>query len=75
MSKTDEAPAALPPSSHWAPEQAIAAAQGVGFTHVLIVGYDERGQLVLRSSRMTKERALYLLKQAEQHALGANNGN
>lgn len=40
-----------------------------GLEDVLIVGYDTEGDLVIRSSKMDRKTALFLLKKAEQWTL------
>ena len=68
-SPNSEGPADLPPSSTWTTEQALAAAQKMDLLNVLIVGYGRDGKLVIRSSRMSKQQALWLAKQAERYSL------
>lgn len=59
---------ALPASTNFAPEQALASAAALDLTDVLVVGYLD-GQLVVRSSRMTCAEALFLLEKAKAWAL------
>ncbi|MEC9268496.1 MAG: hypothetical protein VX464_20725 [Pseudomonadota bacterium] len=43
-------------------------------TDVIVVGYDsEDGRVVIRSSRMTRAEALFLLEHAKLHAMGRLN--
>lgn len=39
---------------------------------VVIVGYDQEGKIVIRSSHMDRANAFYLLEQAKLHALNVN---
>lgn len=59
----------LPASSNYQPEQALASAQQMELTDVLIVGYDTDGFLFVRSSNMTCAEALFLLEKAKVWAL------
>ena len=60
----------LPASVHYTPEQALqSAAQVAGLQDVLIVGFDADGCLLVRSSRMTRADALFLLEKAKLWAL------
>jgi len=59
---------ALPASTNFTPEQALASAASLDLSDVLVVGYLE-GELVVRSSRMTRAEALFLLENAKAWAL------
>lgn len=39
-------------------------------TDVIVVGYDADDEVVIRSSKMSRADAVYLLEQAKLHALG-----
>lgn len=60
----------FPAASTMTPEQALNTAQKDGFRDVLIVGYDEDGSLMIRSSRMSRMDALWLAELLKRHALG-----
>ena len=61
---------ALPASVNYTPEQALqSAAQFSALQDVLIVGYDADGCLLVRSSKMTRAEALFLLEKAKQWAM------
>lgn len=58
---------ALPASTNYTPEQALhAAAQFDDLADVLIVGYDVSGDLLVRSSKMSRADAVFLLEKAKQ---------
>ena len=65
----------LPASTTMTPKQALLSALGFAendnLTEVVIVGYDKDGDLLVRSSRMNRESALWLAEMLRQHALGA----
>lgn len=60
---------ALPASTNFKPEQALASAAALDMTDVLIVGYDGAGDLVVRSSHMTRADAVLLLEFAKRWAM------
>lgn len=59
----------LPASAHFQPEQALNQSLKDGFSDVLIVGYDLDGALMIRSSKMSRAEALWLVEQAREWAL------
>lgn len=59
----------LPASTTATPEQALADAQTLGLTDVLIAGYDADGVLAVRSSRMTRAEALFMAEKMREWAL------
>ena len=61
---------ALPASTNFKPEQALHSALSFGedLTDVLVIGY-ESGDLIIRSSHMTRAEALFLLEKAKQWAM------
>ena len=77
---TDDAPgferppiyAELLPHERMTPEQCLGreARHAKEYSDVLIVGYNTDGELVLRSSQMTRERAHFLAAQAMRWANG-----
>jgi hypothetical protein len=60
---------ALPASTAFTPDQALDSAKALDMTDALVVGYDQDGVLVIRSSRMTCAEALFLLEKAKGWAL------
>lgn len=60
---------ALPASTNYTAEQALESAKALDMTDALIVGYDQDGVLVVRSSRMTCAEALFLLEKAKHWAM------
>lgn len=61
---------ALPASVNFTPEQALQSAmQFENLQDVLIVGYDADGDLLVRSSRMSRAEALFLLEKAKEWAM------
>ena len=62
---------ALPASVNFTPEQALQSAmQFKSLQDVLIVGYDADGDLLVRSSRMSRADAVFLLEKAKEWAMG-----
>lgn len=51
-------------------EEALSYCQKEKLRDVLIIAYDKDGQLVIRSSALTKEQALFLSVKAQEHAMG-----
>ncbi|MES3011979.1 MAG: hypothetical protein V4738_14415 [Pseudomonadota bacterium] len=60
---------ALPASTNFNVEQALASAMALDLSDVLVVGYDEAGCLVVRSSRMTCAEAAFLLEKGKAWAM------
>jgi hypothetical protein len=60
----------LPAATTYTVEQALDDAKQMNLNDVLILGYDEHDTLAVRSSRMTREQALVLIKLGELHTLG-----
>jgi hypothetical protein len=58
---------ALPASTNFKPEQALHSALSFGddLTDVLVVGF-ESGELIIRSSHMTRAEALFMLEKAKE---------
>lgn len=63
----------LPASVNFTPTQALDSASQMGATDVLIVGYDDEENLFIRSSKMSRADAVFLLEKAKQWALGGGN--
>lgn len=59
---------ALPASISFTPAQALASAGSLALTDVLIFGYED-GLLVVRSSRMTRAEAVFLLEKAKEWSM------
>ena len=59
----------LPAATTFTPEQALLSAQDITMKECLIVGYDLDGDLIVRSSRMNREDALWLCKKLEMYIL------
>lgn len=59
----------FPPSTTFTPDQALASAGQLALKQVLVIGYDEDGELTVRSSRMTRGEALWLVEHARHHVL------
>ena len=60
----------FPAHSRMTVEQALGSLSHLELTKVLIVGYTLENNLVIRSSNMPRETALWLLEKAKLHALG-----
>ena len=56
----------LPASTNYTAEQALQSALKADLTDVLIMGYDQDGDLFVRSSRMTRAEGLFMVKKAEE---------
>lgn len=63
----------LPASTTFTPEQALNSALDDGLTDVLIAGYDDNGNLVVRSSRLTCAEALFLATKMARWAESGGN--
>lgn len=57
----------MPASTNFTPEQALSSAKNCKLKEVLIIGYDEDDQLVIRSSKMDRADALWMIKEAENY--------
>lgn len=55
----------LPASTNYSAEQALQSALQADLTDVMIIGYDQDGDLFVRSSRMTRAEGLFMVKRAE----------
>lgn len=56
----------LPASVNYTAEQALQSALQAALTDVMIIGYDEDGDLFIRSSKMTRAEGLFMVKRAEE---------
>ena len=63
----------LPASTTMTVEQALASVVGEALTDVVVVGYDEDGDLYVRSSRMDRKDALWMAEMLKRWALGEEN--
>lgn len=59
----------MPASTSFTPEQALESAKSVALTDVLIIGYDADGALFVRSSRLTRAEALFLLEKGRDYVM------
>mgnify|MGYP007024622995 CR=1 FL=1 len=59
----------LQPTTTMTPEQALHMALKDDLTDVLIGGYDEEGDFIVRSSRMSCADALWLAEKLKQYAI------
>jgi len=69
----------LPASTNFTPKLALKSAldlteEGL-IEDVLIVGFDNEGALFIRSSRMSRSDALFMLEKAKDWAMNGGNGN
>lgn len=64
----------LPASTNYTPEQALKSAMQLEPQDVLIVGYDKDGDLIIRSSKMSRMDAVFLLEKAKEWALYSKGG-
>lgn len=64
---------ALPASESFTPEQALKSAlefvRNDNLKDVLVIGYDADGVLIIRSSKMSRSDAIFILEKAKQWAL------
>ena len=51
-------------------DQALGTAGDAGLTECIVVGYDDEGHMVIRSSGMSRRDAVWILEQAKRHAMG-----
>ena len=61
----------LPPSTTFTVDQALDAAKQMQLNDVLILGYDKNDALFVRSSRMTRAEALFLVELGKIHTMGS----
>jgi hypothetical protein len=64
---------ALPASTSFTPEQALLSmlefARNDNLSDCLLVGYDAAGELLVRSSRITRADAIFLLEKAKEWSM------
>lgn len=60
----------MPPSANWTPEQALAHAAQLDWDDVIIIGRQSDGTYSIRSNRMTRERALWLIELGRLDVMG-----
>lgn len=63
----------LPASTNYNAEQALQASLMDDLKDVLIVGYSQEGEMVIRSSRMTCAEAAFLAEKMKHWALSGGN--
>lgn len=61
---------AMPATTTFTPDLALKSALDLDLSDVLVIGYDADGVLSVRSSRMSRADAIFLLEQAKKWALG-----
>jgi len=66
--KTNANVFSLPATTTFTAEQAIESAKSLNLVDVMIIGYDQEGDFVLRSSRMDRKDALWLAELAKKWA-------
>ena len=59
----------LPASTNYNAEQALHSALQADLTDVMIIGYDQDGNLFIRSSRMTRAEGLYMTEKAREWSM------
>jgi hypothetical protein len=59
----------LPATTTFSVEQALASAGQLELSSVLVIGHDKDGDLLIRSSRMSREGALWLVEKARAYVL------
>jgi hypothetical protein len=59
----------LPASTNYTAEQALNSALKADLTDVMVIGYDEDGNLFVRSSRMTRAEGLFMVEKAREWSM------
>jgi len=59
----------LPARSSFTVDQALESAKQLDLESVLILGYDDDGQLAIRSSRIERKDALWMIESAKEFIL------
>jgi len=59
----------LSPHSFMTPNETLQKTLREGFTDVLVLGYDEDGELIIRSSAMKRHDALWMIEKAKLYIL------
>lgn len=60
----------MPATTTYTPDLALKSALDLDLSDVLVIGYDADGVLAIRSSRMSRADALFLLAKAKEWAMG-----
>lgn len=60
---------ALPASINYTAEQALHSALKADLTDVMIIGYDEDGELFVRSSKLTRAEGLFMVEKAREWSM------
>lgn len=60
---------AMPATTTYTPDLALKSALDLDLSDVLVIGYDADGALAIRSSRMSRADALFLLAKAKEWAM------
>ena len=59
----------LPASTSYTAEQALQSALQLNLQDVMIIGYNNAGDLVVRSSKLTRAEGLFMIKKAEEWSM------
>lgn len=60
----------LGPHTRMTVNEALEYVRREGLTDVMIIGYDHDGDLMIRSSRMSRETANWMIDRAKLHVMG-----
>lgn len=60
----------FPAATTMTPQQALDSAKALEPMDVLVIGYDQNGELLVRSSRMDRKDALWLVEAAKRYVTG-----
>lgn len=69
MNMNNDKVMALPASTNYNAEQALNSALQADLTDVMIIGYDQDGDLFIRSSRMTRAEGLFMTEKAREWSM------
>jgi|APGre2960657404_1045060.scaffolds.fasta_scaffold249199_2 hypothetical protein len=61
----------LPASNNYTAEQALQSAMKKNLTDVMVIAYDDDGDLFIRSSKMTRAEGLFMLEKAKEWTMYA----
>ena len=61
----------LPASNNYTAEQALQSAMKKNLTDVMVIAYDDDGDLFIRSSKMTRAEGLFMLEKAKEWTMNA----
>lgn len=59
----------LPASVNYTAEQALHSALKADLIDVMVIGYDEDGELFVRSSKMTRAEGLFMVEKAREWSM------